>query len=73
MSSSHLQPTFVRGLYHPLSTGASSAMLFLSQDIPYSHTDGTTDPVDMSIAQGLLQTGEVSNVWLEDTKTLTSE
>jgi len=37
-----------------------------SQHIPYNHINCATDPVDMSIAQGLLQTGEVSNVWLGD-------
>jgi len=65
MPSSHLLPNPVRGVYQPLSSRASSATLFLSQHIPYSHTDVMTDPVDMSIAQGLLQTGKLSDARLK--------
>jgi hypothetical protein len=58
MSNSHLLLEPAGGVYYPLNSRASSATLFLSQRIPHSHIDGATDPVDISIAQGLLQIGK---------------
>jgi hypothetical protein len=70
MSSSHLLSNPARGVYQPLCSRASSATLFLSQHVPYGYIDGTTDPVDMSIAQVLLQTGELSDARLKDNQNI---
>lgn len=72
MSTSHLLFEPAGGVHYPLNSRASSATLFLSQRIPLSHIDGATDPVDISIAQGLLQKGKYPNVQIIVTKTLTS-
>jgi hypothetical protein len=72
MTSTNIPQRPANNAYHPLSSRASSATLFLSR-LLHDRVDGAMDPFDMIIAQGLLQTGESFGVSPKETQTLTSD
>jgi hypothetical protein len=70
MTSTNITQQLANNAYHHLSSRASSATLLLSR-FQHDHLDGATDPFDMIIAQGLLQTGEFTGSNPNKAQTLT--